>query len=174
MPRGAVKRPVARPVSNRSPKSTGLKNNDVKIGLDVDPEEIHRPAYARFFIQALDSHVWDGLRKKAENGQTITLNIFSDTCGMTTEMFSAYDLRPVLKELIGADVVFRLYIACEKDKSCASFTKKAHSPTHFSNDIYDRNFESGTFKCTLCNAEHSLPTTGIDIYFAGAGDAYLL
>ena len=43
------------------------------------------------------------------------------------------------------------------------FAKGHHQPLHVSNDIFDRDFDAGTFRCVACGADHQFPPK-MDIY----------
>jgi hypothetical protein len=73
------------------------------------------------------------------------INVWSDHCGMTVEMFSLGDISRVLSEKLGSKITFKLHCACDNDSKAEKFTMMNHKPLHFSPDIFQRSFEEGWY-----------------------------
>ena len=92
------------------------------------------------------------------------LNFWVDCSGINSEMFALRELQQHLQELVGASIRVSLYCICEKDVKARLFAQQNHAPHHISPDMANRNFETGTFYCEKCDANHELPRRGIDVY----------
>ena len=128
-------------------------------------KNLEHPQWAVHFLSLFGETVWGAL-KQLFNGK-LTINVWSDHCGMTTEMFASKHLRSYLYATYGVDVIFRLYGACDKCTKAKELTMINHSPDHFTSDIYHRNLQAGTYDCDKCQSTHALPSDGIHMYLSG-------
>ena len=126
---------------------------------------VEHPDWPKHFLDLFGAEEWAALRQ-AYKGR-LTINVFSDHCGMTTEMFAGRQIRDYLREQYEVDVVFRLYIACDNCPKAKEVTIANHQPVHFTSDVYHRDLRCCTYECDLCEKTHDLPSNGIDIYMSG-------
>ena len=102
----------------------------------------------------------------AKAAATLELTVWSDRSGINCEMFALKDLGAAMFSLMKLQVVWNLYFTCEQDETCLEFAKLNHKARHCSNDMEERCFKTGKFRCKSCQAFHEMPTSGVDIYIA--------
>ena len=131
----------------------------------TEPRSAH-PPWAIHFTTVVEEELRNlqAMRLQAGCQTKLTLNVWSDCCGMTNEMLGARDLQKAVKEILDMDIEFKLFAACDKNKDARQFTWQNHVPSHMSDNIFDRDFDTGVFTCSLCDQKHNLPTQGVDIY----------
>ena len=56
---------------------------------------------------------------------------------------------------------------CDSSAPSHKLATLNHKPRHIVNDMMQRDFEAGTFRCQSCGVDHDLPSTGVDIYVCG-------
>jgi len=134
--------------------------------LENTEPRIEHPPWATHFINVVAEELQNLMASRLAGGgpAKLTLNVWSDCCGMTNEMLAARDLQDALKAALGIDFELKLYAACDKSKDAREFTLNNHIPAHMTDDMFDRDFVAGTFKCSLCCQDHDLPTEGVDVY----------
>ncbi len=114
-----------------------------------------------------------GVRRLREAGllggekQPLTLQLWLDCGGIASAKIASSALSLALREECDINVNWKVYCYCDKDHVAARFVQQNFDPTHVSDNMEHRNFETNTFWCTKCNASHELPREGIDIYIAG-------
>ena len=120
------------------------------------------PSWAKHFINLLRDPL---LKLKIRHGDSIRLVMWSDCAGKCTEKCAANEIAVQLKEELSLNIEFYLYAACDNTNHCQDFIRMNYDPPHFAHDIWDRNFQDGTFNCIKCKQRCSMPQGGFDIYF---------
>jgi len=105
-----------------------------------------------------------GILPRDAHGKTITLNMWVDCGGISTESIAARELQRAIEVATGCVIVFKLYCLCDKDRHARRFVCQNFKPAHTSPDMTMRNFDSGLYYCDLCDENHKIPEEGIDIY----------
>ena len=148
--------------ADRGPPNSAKKKKDHKgwTTLAAGPE---LPAWADHCVDVLQEYFQDATTKIGKNA---VINVWADCCGMVTEMHAGNELMRAL-ERFGVEWALKPYFICDTCKACRKFAAKNYAPLHTSTNMYDRNFEDGTFDCSTCGFEHDIPTTGIDFYMCG-------
>ena len=91
--------------------------------------------------------------------------MWSDCSGKATELYAARSIAAKLQATFGIEVEFVLYAACDNTRHCKDFIMSNYNPQHFADDIFKRNFDAASFKCTICNKGACfMPACGYDIY----------
>ena len=90
--------------------------------------------------------------------------VWSDCSGMNCEKFSMADLSAAMRQRMGLNVEWILFLTCEKDPRSLEFAKLNHAPRHLSGDMEKRCFKTGKVWCDAQEANIDIPTSGIDIY----------
>ena len=104
-----------------------------------------------------------GFRQKTGNAREVQLSVWSDCGGMGTELTALTHLVDSVLRLTQQKLSVSNFCFCDKKPQCMQFAKANHQPLHVSNDIFDRDFDAGTFRCVACDADHQFPEK-IDIY----------
>ena len=146
MKRPAVKRPANVPDWRAVPPPGG-------------PEQ---PQWACHWVEVLGDRLGDLMSNTLTSGTT--LNVWSDCGGMGTEMFALADITAAIQAKYGVLMQLNLHCFCDSEKHCRDMAVANHAPTHVSDDINNRDFDDGTFECSLCADTHAMPTQGLDIY----------
>ena len=68
-----------------------------------------------------------------------------------------------MRKLMGVTLEWNLYYTCDKGPRCLEFAKLNHNLKHFSNDMEKRCFKTGKFWCDLCETNHDMPASGVDV-----------
>ena len=130
----------------------------------TQPQTYHFPVeqhpWADHIINLLVSHGFLPARAQV----SLSLSCWSDCSGINSEGFSMADLSAAMRKLMGVTLEWNLYYTCDKDPRCLEFAKLNHNPKHFSNDMEKRCFKTGKFWCELCEANHDMPASGVDVY----------
>ena len=162
--RRATPRALKRPASViNEPLDVSQSVNRVTAAADGSLEvPSSHPQWEMHFLGLLA----DAFRFQDLHGPMV-LNVWSDCACMGTEMFTGRRLSEVIKEQYGATIEFRLFCFSEIDPKSFEFVCKNHNPRHGCKDVLARNFQTGEFTCSICDAKEKMPTQGIDIYIAG-------
>jgi site-specific DNA-cytosine methylase len=120
------------------------------------------PQWASHWVDVLGHRLGDLMNTTLTS--STTLNVWSDCGGMGTEMFALADLTASIQARYGVLMKANLHCVCDNEKHCRDMAIDNHTPTHVSDDIYNRNFDDGTFECSLCADTHAMPTHGLDVY----------
>ncbi len=123
------------------------------------------PPWARHFCQALAAD-FEAMAAKV-NGGEVPVNLWSDCAGMATEALALADIAAACAERFGLKLRCKLYGACDNNPAAEAFILAHHRPVTFARDLFQRDFESGAYHCSIQNKKLLLPTTGIDLYTAG-------
>lgn len=123
------------------------------------------PPWARHFCQVLASD-FETMAAKANAGE-VPITLWSDCAGMATEALALADIAAACAEGFGFSLRCKLYGACDNNAAAEAFILAHHRPVTFARDLFERDFESGTYHCSIQNKKVPLPTTGIDLYTAG-------
>ena len=59
------------------------------------------------------------------------------------------------------------FVFCDSSAPSQKFATLNHKPRHIVNDMMQRDFEAGTFRCQCCGVDHDLPSTGVDLCVCG-------
>ena len=102
-----------------------------------------------------------GLRGKMAR-KHLVLNLWCDCGGMGTEALALKDMAAELANM-GLVLDVSVYMYCDLQESAQTFARQNLKPKHLADDISSRDFDLGTFECKLCDASHTMPTTGIDL-----------
>jgi site-specific DNA-cytosine methylase len=128
---------------------------------DVDGAAL--PNWSEHWVKVLRGSL-DGLVVSRTLTSGTTINVWSDCGGMCTEMFALADIKAAIASEYAVNVTAKLHCFCDTDKHCRQLAIANHAPTHVSDDIYSRNFDDGTYECSLCADSHYMPRTGLDVY----------
>ena len=119
---------------------------------------LEHPNWPEQYLVAL-LPLFDALKAKAGK-DGLLINLWSDCGGMATMMSAAVKEAPFFEHHLGIPVKFRLYQFCDKAAHCREYVNANFKPTHVSPNMFDRNFDAGTFLCSLCDDTHDLPPSG--------------
>ena len=99
----------------------------------------------------------------------LRLHVWADCAGLCSEMCAAREVEQSLRRLLGVDVKFILHGACDECPHSKKFVMQNYAPKHWSDDICDRDWETGAYTDTTADPAvcRQLPDTSIDIYVAG-------
>ena len=97
----------------------------------------------------------------------MTLQLWADCGGLGTAQIAATALGEALGRELGIQLRWNLYCYCDKDEVARDFVQRNFKPAHISDDMEHRNFETNEIACSTCGCNHSLPSSGIDLYAAG-------
>ena len=99
----------------------------------------------------------------------LRLHVWADCVGLCSEMCAGREVEQSLRRLLGVDVKFILHGACDECPHSKKFVMQNYAPTHWSDDVCDRDWETGAYTDTAADPAvcRQLPDTGIDIYVAG-------
>ena len=121
-----------------------------------------QPEWAQHFLNVLR----DPIRNlKDKFGDEIRLVLWADCVGECTEGISAKPVADVLMKEFGIRLTIKLHAGCDNTRHCEKFVQHNFDPSHFSNDIFKRDFDRGTFECTMCGGLCPLPMVGVDLYW---------
>ena len=104
---------------------------------------------------------------KIRMGSRFRLVCWSDCGGLGVELIAIKLLAARLEELLQMSMEIRPYAFCDSSAPAQKFATLNHKPGHIINDIMERDFEAGTFRCQSCGVNHDLPSSGIDLYVCG-------
>ena len=96
----------------------------------------------------------------------MTLQLWADCGGLGTAQIAATALGEALGRELGIQLRWNLYCYCDKDEVARDFVQRNFKPAHISDDMEHRNFETNEIACSTCGCNHSLPSSGIDLYVA--------
>ena len=144
---------VKRPAMKKTPKQREWV---------VPPGGPDLPQWPRHWLNVLYD-LFDGLVINTLTSET-TLTVWSDCGGMSTEMGALADIAAAIEARYGVRIRHKLFCFCDSDEQCREMAIANHAPTHVSDDIYSRNFDDGTFECSLHEVTHAMPPRGLDLY----------
>ena len=158
-----MKRPamMKRPARAAS-KPLGWIDDSTPPAWRVPPGGADMPQWAHHWVNVLGDHLGSLVGTTLTTGTT--LNVWSDCGGMSTEMFALDDITAAIGARYGVLMQSKLYCFCDNQRPCREMAFANHAPTHVSDDINSRNFDDGTFECSLCETTHLMPRVGLDIY----------
>ena len=128
----------------------------------VPPGGPDLPQWSRHWLGVL-ADLLGGVVNNTLTSET-TLNVWSDCGGMSTEMDALADISAAIEACHGVRIRYKLYCFCDNKEHCREMAIANHAPTHVSDDIYNRNFDDGTFECSLHKDTHAMPPHGLDLY----------
>ena len=121
------------------------------------------PNWAKHFVDTLSVPLGNLKAKMGDAGKLVTWN---DCAGKCTEVYASKELSDELMENLGIGIEFKLYGGSDSSRHCRDFVACNYVPKHFSDDIFKRDFDAGTFECTVCEKTCILPRAGVDLYSA--------
>ena len=124
-----------------------------------EPDGPEHPEWAKRCVDVLLPYL-QALTHKTDPNGVLNINLWSDCGGMGTLSSAAEELSKALSELLGVKLHIRVYLLCDKEKHCQVYASDNHAPAHMSHDIFDRDFDAGTYFCAKCDETHALPTNG--------------
>ena len=107
-----------------------------------------------------------GFRQKTGNARVVQLSVWSDCGGMGTELIALTHLADSVLGRTQQKLTINNFCFCDKSSRCIEFARANHQPMHISNDIFERDFDKGTFRCLSCGGDgedHPFPPK-MDIY----------
>ena len=104
---------------------------------------------------------------KIRMGSRFRLVCWSDCGGLGVELIAIKLLAARLEELLQMSMEIRPYAFCDSSAPAQKFATLNHKPRHIINDMMQRDFEAGTFRCQSCGVNHDLPSSGVDLYVCG-------
>ena len=175
------KRPAANSVSSRPQYADSASDTDTRAGAAsaADVSTAHPPWTTRGVgLQQRSGRVgpdWARLVAERLRGGNLlgfqetqlTLQLWADCGGLGTAKIAATSLGEALGHELGIQLRWNLYCYCDKDKVARDFVQRNFKPAHISDDMEHRNFETNEIACSTCMCNHSLPSSGIDLYVAG-------
>ena len=105
---------------------------------------------------------------KTRMGSHIRVMCWSDCGGLGVELVAFKLLAARLEELLHMSIEIVPYAFCDSSAPAQKFATLNHKPRHIINDIMQRDFEAGTFRCQSCGVNHELPSSGVDLYVCGS------
>ena len=105
------------------------------------------PDWAHHYVDIL--HV-PFLNLKNKLGADPKITMWSDCAGKCTEKYACDLLAGELMKKLNLDVRFDVYGACDAAKHCKEFVLHNCEPTHFTDNIFDRDFDADSFDCSVC------------------------
>ena len=98
--------------------------------------------------------------------KAVSLQVWSDCSGINTEMLALKELGRSLGQVINAEVSWDLYFTCDSDAKSIQFAHDNFHPKHVGVDMEQRNLDPllNNFWCAVCNRNHDIPRSGIDLY----------
>ena len=155
-----MKRPSAckRPSASHAPE----KRPRVAIPWHYVVKGSEHPDWAQHFVDTLHAPF---LNLKQKLGADPRITMWSDCAGKCTEKYAGDLLAVELMKKLDMDVRFELYGASDAAAHCKEFVKRNCEPTHFNDNVFQRDFDADRFDCSMCRKKCVLPTAGIDIYW---------
>ena len=123
------------------------------------------PNWADHFVNLLADGFF-GFRQKTGNAREVQLSVWSDCGGMGTELIALTHLADSVLRRTQQKLSINNFCFCDKSSRCIEFARANHQPMHISNDIFERDFDKGTFHCLSCGGDgedHPFPPK-MDIY----------
>jgi len=100
-------------------------------------------------------------------GSHIRIVCWADCGGMGAELIALEGLAARLEEHLTMSLEIVPYAFCDSSVPAQKFAALNHRPRHIINDMMQRDFEAGTFRCQTCGVDHDLPSRGVDLYVCG-------
>ena len=155
-----MKRPAARkrPAAHPGNRAAQPRRHDEWFHVVGGPEH---PDWAQHYVDILHDPF---LNLKQKLGADPRITIWSDCAGKCTEKYAGDLLAGVLMKELDMNVRFDVYGASDAAGHCKEFVKHNCEPTHFTDNVFHRDFDADSFDCSMCGKKCVLPSAGIDIY----------
>ena len=121
-----------------------------------------QPDWAQHFVDVLRGPI---LNLKSKVGEQLRLVLWSDCVGECTEGTAGKQAADVLMKEADIKFPMKLHAGSDCARHCMKLVQRSFEPTPFADDIFKRDFDAGTFECTLCGQACTLPRAGVDIYW---------
>ena len=80
----------------------------------------------------------------------LQISVWSDCGGICAELFALKEIGQMLKTECGFNLTVLPYAYCDSDVQAREFTELNHQPVHVADNIFDRDFVTGTFNRIKC------------------------
>ena len=156
-----MKRPAARkrPAAHLGNRAAQPRRHDEWFHVVGGPGH---PDWAQHYVDLLHGPF---LNLKQKLGADPRITIWSDCAGKCTEKYAGDLLAGVLMKELDMNVRFDVYGASDAAGHCKEFVKHNCEPTHFTDNVFHRDFDADSFDCSMCAKKCVLPSAGIDIYW---------